>query len=242
MADSGPLPTRLRIAAAAMIAAAASASCATGEVTIDDRSAETTPMASSVIADDHLTDIISTQSLPTTTTTTITSDDAVGIEPLWPGGTVNGVAENFQAADPVTIRIPSIQVEAPIIGLGLRDDGSIEVPEDTDQTGWWRDGPEPGEKGPSVILGHVDSRVGPAVFFRLTELKAGDRIHIDREDGTTVTYAVESSEHHAKDDFPTDAVYGATDEPTLRLVTCGGDFDRNARSYIDNLIVFASLA
>ena len=148
----------------------------------------------------------------------------------------------IEAANPVSIRIPSIEVEAPIIGLGLRDDGAIEIPAKTDETGWWRGGPEPGEPGPSVILGHVDSRVGPAVFYRLRELKAGDEVYIDREDGTTVTYIVESSESHGKDTFPTDAVYGATEQPTLRLVTCGGDFDFNERSYLDNLIVFASIA
>ena len=141
----------------------------------------------------------------------------------------------------MTIRIPSIQVEAPIIGLGLRDDGSIEVPENTDETGWWSDGPEPGEIGPAVILGHVDSYIGPAVFFRLPELNAGDQIHIDREDGTTVTYVVQLSERHHKDAFPTEAVYGATADPELRLITCGGAFDSNARSYIDNFIVFAAL-
>ena len=88
----------------------------------------------------------------------------------------------------------------------------------------------PLEPGPSVILGHVDSYIGPAVFFRLPELKAGDQIHIDREDGTTVTYVVQLSERHHKDAFPTEAVYGVTARPTLRLITCGGVFDSNERS------------
>ena len=148
---------------------------------------------------------------------------------------------NTEAAIPVTIRIPSIEVEAPIVGLGLHEDGTIEVPERTEETGWWRGGPEPGEPGPAVILGHVDSRVGPAVFYRLRELDPGDEIHIDREDGTTVTYVVEASERHGKDVFPTDAVYGATEQPTLRLVTCGGEFDYDVRSYEDNFIVFATI-
>ena len=147
-----------------------------------------------------------------------------------------------QAPNPVTIRIPRIEVEAPIIPLRLREDGKIEVPEGPEETGWWLGGPEPGEPGPAVILGHVDSREGPAVFFYLRYLKAGDEIHIDREDGSTVTYLVDSSERHPKDDFPTDEVYGRTDEPTLRLVTCGGDYDFDVRSYIDNVIVFASIA
>ncbi len=145
-----------------------------------------------------------------------------------------------EAADPTVVKIPAIDVEAPIIALGLRDDGSIEVPEDADDTGWWQDGPEPGEAGPAVILGHVDSYTGPAVFFRLDELTAGDEITIDRADGSSVTYAVDRIEQYSKDEFPTEAVYGSTDEPVLRLVTCGGLFDRDVRSYTDNLIVFAT--
>ena len=149
----------------------------------------------------------------------------------------------MQAPNPSVIRIPRLEVEAPIIPLGLRDDGSIEVPESPEQTGWWRGGPEPGELGPAVILGHVDSEEeGPAVFFYLQYLDAGDEIHIDRVDGSTVTYVVESVERHDKDEFPTEAVYGATEDPTLRLVTCGGDFDFDVRTYDDNVIVFAELA
>ena len=149
----------------------------------------------------------------------------------------------MQAPNPAVIRIPRLEVEAPIIPLGLQDDGSIEVPKNPDQAGWWLGGPEPGETGPAVIVGHVDSeRTGPAVFFHLRYLEAGDEIHIDRVDGSTITYVVESTERHDKDEFPTDAVYGPTEDPTLRLVTCGGDFDFNTRTYDDNVVVFASLA
>ena len=149
----------------------------------------------------------------------------------------------MQAPNPAVIRIPRLDVEASIIPLGLNDDGSIEVPEDPDQAGWWLGGPEPGETGPAVILGHVDSQEeGPAVFFYLQYLDPGDEIHIDRVDGSTITYVVESTERHDKDEFPTDAVYGPTEQPTLRLVTCGGDFDFGVRTYQENVIVFASLA
>ena len=149
----------------------------------------------------------------------------------------------MQAPNPAVIRIPRLEVEASIIPLGLNDDGSIEVPEDPDQAGWWLGGPEPGETGPAVILGHVDSQEeGPAVFFYLQYLDPGDEIHIDRVDGSTITYVVEATERHDKDEFPTDAVYGPTEQPTLRLVTCGGDFDFGVRTYEDNVIVFASLA
>jgi len=150
--------------------------------------------------------------------------------------------DGSQVAPPTRIRIPAIEVDASMIPLGLRDDGSIEVPSDFAQTGWWVDGPEPGETGPAVVLGHVDSRSGPAVFFDLDRLATGDAIHVDRLDGTTVTYVVDRTEQHAKDTFPTETVYGSTAEPVLRLVTCGGEFDRDRRSYDDNVIVFARLA
>ena len=154
---------------------------------------------------------------------------------------VNGA--RMQAPNPAVIRIPRLDVEASIIPLGLQDDGTIEVPEDPDLAGWWLGGPEPGEQGPAVILGHVDSQEeGPAVFFYLRYLEAGDEIHIDRVDGSTISYVVESTQRHDKDEFPTDAVYGPTEQPTLRLVTCGGDFDFDVRTYEENVIVFASLA
>jgi len=147
-----------------------------------------------------------------------------------------------QAPKPIGIRIPAIGVDADMIALGLQTDGSIEVPTDFAQTGWWADGPEPGEQGPAVVLGHVDSRSGPAVFFSLTELRPGDEVIIDRIDGSDVAYRVDRIEQHDKDLFPTEAVYGDTSDPQLRLVTCGGDFDRSARSYRDNIVVFASQA
>ena len=159
-----------------------------------------------------------------------------------PVGDSSVVDAEVQAANPSRVRIPAIGVDAPIIPLGLRDDGRIEVPADFDVTGWWVDGPEPGETGPAVILGHVDSRDGPAVFFDLPRLDPGDPILIDRQDGSTVTYLVERVEQHPKDAFPTESVYGPTSEPVLRLVTCGGVFDRTRRSYEDNIIVFARLA
>ena len=143
---------------------------------------------------------------------------------------------------PVAIRIPAIDVESSLVDLGRDDDRRIEAPEDWDQAGWWTGGARPGARGPSVILGHVDSRSGPAVFFRLGELGSGDEIHVDRADGSTVTYVVERTEQHGKDDFPTESVYLPTLRSELRLVTCGGPFDRIGGSYEDNVIVFATAA
>ncbi len=145
-----------------------------------------------------------------------------------------------QVADPVRVRIPAIGVDAPVGPLEV-DETSVLPPPDTDEgTGWWRAGPEPGERGPAVIVGHVDSYQGPAVFVRLHEMQAGQEILVDRADGTTATFVATRVERHDKDAFPTEAVYDDTPDPQLRLVTCGGDFDRQDRRYLDNIIIYAA--
>ncbi|MEX1164428.1 MAG: class F sortase [Nitriliruptor sp.] len=141
--------------------------------------------------------------------------------------------------DPERLVIPAIGVDADVIDLGLQDDGTMEVPNDFAQTGWFDRGPKPGRVGPAVIAGHVDSTTGPAVFFRLNELSAGDEIEVHGEDGDIVTFVVRELEQHPKDDFPTEAVYSGTPGPELRLITCSGEFDQGERSYRDNTIVFA---
>jgi sortase (surface protein transpeptidase) len=158
------------------------------------------------------------------------------------GSDPDGARHAEEAAPaPTGVRIPVLGVEAPMIDLGLEEDRRLEVPQDADVTGWWTGGSAPGERGPAVVVGHVDSYEGPGVFFRLAELEPGDHVTIDREDGTSVTYAVQRAEWHRKDAFPTEDVYGATDEATMRLVTCGGEFDPDARSYEENLVVFLEL-
>lgn len=143
-------------------------------------------------------------------------------------------------APPVRLEVPSIGVDAPVVGLGLEPDGALEVPSDFDQTGWYRDGPEPGEAGSAVIVGHVDSTTGPAAFFRLRELTVGDEVIVHHADGTATTFVVEGMEQHDKEGFPTERVFGGTDEVGLRLITCGGPFDRTSRSYEDNVVVFGT--
>lgn len=143
----------------------------------------------------------------------------------------------FQVADPVRIVIPTIGVDADVIPLGTDDRGELEVPQDFAQTGWWRDGPEPGEDGPAVIVGHVDSYRGPAVFFDLAQLQRGDPIYVERQDGTRGIFLVSGTVAVSKAGFPTDAVYGDTDGAELRLITCHGAF--TGGSYDGNLIVFA---
>lgn len=144
-----------------------------------------------------------------------------------------------QAAEPIRIRIPAIGVNARIGPLEVAPDGTLPPPASNDEAGWWRAGPEPGERGPAVIAGHVDSRTGPAVFHRLPQLDDGDEVLVDRADGSTAVFVVSTLERHEKEAFPTASVYGSAPGAELRLVTCGGEFDRAERSYLENVIVFA---
>lgn len=140
---------------------------------------------------------------------------------------------------PWGVWIPRIDVEAPLRELGLEADGSLEVPDRFDIAGWYVGGPRPGETGPSVITGHVDSRSGAAVFARLRELRTDDLVHVVYRSGFVTTWRVTLVEQHAKGRFPTDRVYGELTGPGLRLITCGGSFDRASGHYVDNVVVFA---
>lgn len=147
-----------------------------------------------------------------------------------------------QSAPPVRIRIPSIGVDASITDLGLASDGTIEVPADPRQAGWYRLGSVPGDAGPAVILGHLDSTTGPAVFARLAGLRLGDQVLVARADGSQVRFQVYRVATFAVTSFPTEAVYGATPDPVLRLITCGGTFSRAQGRYLLNVVVFATEA
>ncbi|MGW3352075.1 class F sortase [Nonomuraea rubra] len=142
-------------------------------------------------------------------------------------------------ADPVRLRIPAIKLSTRVIPLRLDAKGRLVAPTRFDRVGWNRSGPEPGEKGVAVIAGHVDSATGPAVFYRLRQLRKGDRIHVDRADGSTVTFTVGRLARYPKSRIPDKEVYGPAPGAQLRLITCGGTFDRTRRSYRDNVIVFA---
>jgi sortase (surface protein transpeptidase) len=145
-----------------------------------------------------------------------------------------------RASVPVRIDIPSIGVRAPVIRLGLNPDHTLQVPSDFAVTGWWADGPRPGEIGPAVIVGHVDSKTGPAVFYRLGQLRRGDAIRVRGADGRLARFTVQRLATYPKDRFPTQTVYGPTRGPVLRLITCSGQFDRSTGHYLSNTVVFAS--
>jgi Sortase domain len=140
---------------------------------------------------------------------------------------------------PSTLSIPRIGVRAPIVGVGREADGAMQVP-DPGQVGWYRLGPRPGNPGPAVLVGHVDTRTGPDVFYRLGQLRPGDKILVGQPDGTTTRFLVGRLERHPKTALPTTRIWPKTARPLLRLITCAGTFDRTTGHYRDNLILYAS--
>jgi hypothetical protein len=141
---------------------------------------------------------------------------------------------------PVGVEIPRVGITSSLERLALDDDGVLAAPASYGTAGWFAGGPEPGQPGPAVVAGHVDSRDGPAVFYRLAELRPGDEVLVHREDGSTVRFRVDEVDQHAKDAFPTASVYGPVPGPELRLITCAGEFDRSSHAYRDNLVVYAT--
>ncbi|SDW44659.1 Sortase family protein [Amycolatopsis xylanica] len=153
------------------------------------------------------------------------------VEPVPPRGDVR----------PVGLSIPAIGVEeSQLVPLGLDQAGQLTPPSDFRRVGWYTGSPVPGDPGPAVLAGHVDSRSGPAVFFRLRDLKPGDQVTVRRSDGRSATFRVDTVQRYPKDAFPTAAVYGPAPGSALRLITCGGGFDAAKRSYRDNIVVYAS--
>jgi sortase (surface protein transpeptidase) len=151
-------------------------------------------------------------------------------------------ARGYQATPvPVRVDIPRIRVSSSLGRLGREPDGTVAVPRRFDVAGWYALGTRPGDPGSAVILGHVDSTSGPAVFFRLRELRRGDEIRVGRADGSSLRFVVERTEQYDKQRFPTDDVYYPTLTPGLRLVTCGGLFDYRTGHYRSNIIVFAAI-
>jgi sortase (surface protein transpeptidase) len=151
--------------------------------------------------------------------------------------------EPLSRSAPSRLIIPAIGVSAPVSTVGVQRDGQMAVPDlaDADRAAWFRHGPVPGEPGTAVIVGHLDSRDGPAVFYRLKELRQGNLITVIRRDGELVRFKVSSVVTVRKARFPAERVYDLTDRIELRLISCGGPFDRATQSYQDNVIVYAKL-
>jgi len=161
-----------------------------------------------------------------------------------PMPSVPGHVAPLRSSRPLRLEIPKIRVTTALMPLGLNPDHSLEVPPlaRAQEAGWYRFGPTPGAKGAAVIAGHVDTTRGPAVFFRLGRLRPGDVVRVEREDGRTATFRVDSVEAVPKSAFPTRKVYGRVGYPALRLITCGGSFDRASGHYTNNIIVYGHLS
>ncbi|GGY88224.1 class F sortase [Streptomyces nitrosporeus] len=146
-------------------------------------------------------------------------------------------------SEPSRISIPEISVDAPFTPLSIGPSGQLNAPpaNDPNLVGWFKDAATPGERGTSVVAGHVDTKTGPAVFLLLRTLEAGNTVDITREDGVVATFKVDSVETFSKADFPDDRVYADNGTAQLRLITCGGEYDRKAKDYKDNVVVFAHL-
>lgn len=165
----------------------------------------------------------------------------------WPSAPLPAVPPAAAAAPPapdappapVAVSAGVVGLASPLVELGLHPDGTLQVPADPALAGWYTGAARPGQPGPVVVVGHVDSYQGPGVFARLGELVPGDRVELATADGGVAVYEVTGARTVPKDAFPTQEVYGRVAADELRLITCGGEFDRSARSYRDNVVVTA---
>jgi sortase (surface protein transpeptidase) len=142
---------------------------------------------------------------------------------------------------PVRLVVPSIGINTTLQSLALLSNGTLQPPSSWNVAGWYSGGIRPGQIGPAVIAGHIDSTSGPAVFYKLHTLAIGAQAIVTEQDGTTLTFVVDDIQSYPKDDFPATAVYGPTPYPELRLITCTGDFDYKTHNYLDNLVVSTHL-
>ncbi|MET9659876.1 class F sortase [Streptomyces sp. NPDC006510] len=144
---------------------------------------------------------------------------------------------------PKRLSIPAIGVNAPFTDLSIGPTGQLNAPppNDSNLVGWFKDGATPGERGAAIVAGHVDTMTGPAVFLQLQYLKPGSKVDITRADGSVATFEVDSVEQFSKAKFPDDRVYADTNSAQLRLITCGGAYDKTSKDYQDNVVAFAHL-
>ncbi|MEH0983259.1 class F sortase [Micromonospora sp. CPCC 205556] len=147
------------------------------------------------------------------------------------------------ASPPTEITIGELDLRAPVHQVGVARDGSIAAPETAraQEAGWYDQGPTPGQYGPAVIVGHVDTTTGPAVFHGLKELREGDTVEVTREDRRVAVFEVDQVERYDKDRLPADEIFGDFSRPNLRLITCGGRWVGGETGYADNVVVYASL-
>jgi Sortase domain len=174
-----------------------------------------------------------TTSAPTTSSTSPIAQSTAGT-------TLTTAVYTHAIAEPSRVVIPAIKADALIVNAGVLDDGSMDVPP-FGLAGWFHVGPAPGEPGPAVIVGHVDSKKGPDVFYRLKDLKPGDEVFVYDKSGDLAVFVVDSSETILKSELPTERIWNSTPQPVIRLITCGGKFDRSTGHYLSNTIVYGHL-
>ncbi|WP_290060044.1 class F sortase [Amycolatopsis solani] len=150
----------------------------------------------------------------------------------------------FKGLRPTSVKIPKIGAESSLLAVAVKPDGSISVPSvhTPMQAAWYKLSPVPGDVGPAIVLGHVDGDKKPGIFYKLKDLTPGDEVDVDRSDGKKLKFVVDRVTQVPKETFPREAVYGNSDKPELRLITCGGAFDHAEHSYKDNIVVYAKLA
>jgi len=151
-----------------------------------------------------------------------------------------GSAPAPAAPAPVSLTIPAIGVHTKLIRLGITAKGTLQVPTITSVAGWYTGSPRPGEVGSSVIAGHIDSYLGPGIFYRLSDMRPGQRIYVRRANGSLAVFSVTAVQQYPKDRFPTGQVYGPAPDAELNLITCGGTFDYATRSYLSNTVVYST--
>ncbi len=160
-----------------------------------------------------------------------------------PAGTAAPAPDPSPAAAapaPVSLTIPAIGVHTRLIRLGITAQRTLQVPTSTTVAGWYTGSPRPGEIGSSVIAGHIDSYLGPGIFYRLSQLRSGERIYVRRADGSLAVFSVYAVREYPKDHFPTGKVYGPAPDAELHLITCGGSFDYTTHSYLSNVVVYST--
>lgn len=183
--------------------------------------------------------VVSVNSTGSTTTTTPSSSASTSRRTTT-SSTTTTTQYTHAISEPVRVVIPAIEVDAKLIGVGLLADGSLEVPP-FGLAAWYNLGPVPGAPGPSVIVAHVDSKRGKDVFYDLKELEPGDEVRIYGSDGDVAIFEVDAKEQQLKAELPVDRIWNETEEPVIRLITCGGDFDRSSGHYLSNVIVYGHL-
>lgn len=142
---------------------------------------------------------------------------------------------------PTRLRVKKVGLNVPLIAVGRNADNTLSVPDASNVGGWYTDAPTPGEIGPAIIAGHVDSPRGFTVFWQLLKLVPGDVVEVDRADGSTVTFIVQALKQYPQSDLPTQEVYGNIDHAGIRLITCSGTFDRKAQRYSHNTVVYGAV-